>query len=325
MKTLASAILCISLSAFAAVPPGGPDRLRELVIFPDTSLTVTIGMQFQENKWILQGTTDPSSEMSRLGKKLKSDPDNIQDVLRLGYLLGQKNDTNGSGICYKRALQLCRDKTAANAEDGLALDDLGEALSGLGHQDEAESAYRKATRISPDNWRCWVNFANFLLSDSMSIFPTDARHALAPGQAPPRELLEYRPTLPALEKAEQSLADSGRCFDKAMAIAPKEPEIYFQRAGYMMLSNCENYLFSSFRNNQKMDSSKWAMLGFSAESTANLEKAAKLSPNNPDYIGLAAFFEWMRAVARANSAKITGNMLPEKTRQSIDDAIARLE
>jgi len=326
MKSLIAIIFFISLAAFAAAPPRGAEQLRDLVVFPEMSLNFNVSMQIEINHWVVTDNGDESYEVSKLAGKLKSDPDNCEALLRLAYLLSNNNDTNGCRVCCEKVVRLCREEVAANPEDGAALDDLGQALSGLGRNDEAEAAYRKATLVAPNDWRCWVNLGNFIpLGPFLSMFPENLHVQLTVGQPPPQAVLDYRPSSASLEKAENALNESSKCFDKAIAIAPEESEIYLQRAGYMMTSNWENPFFSYYRGTDKLDASKCARAQFSEEAIANLKKAAELSPKNPDYTGLAAFCEWTAAFTRGNTGDFTRDILPESARQSIDNAIARLE
>lgn len=326
MRTLIAIVFSISLSTFAAAPPRGADQLRNLAVFPEMSLNFNMGMRTEENHWVITDNSDASFEISQLARKLKSDPDNIETLLRLGYLLNEDNDTNGSEACREKVEKLCREQMAANPEDAVALDNLGDALSGLGRDDEAEAEYRKATLIAPNDWRCWVNLGNSLPSHRfLSMFPQNLHVQLTVGQPPPQAVLDYRPSPASLQIAENALTESSQCFDKALAIAPQEPEVYLQRAGYMIVSNWENLFFSYYSGKEKLDPSKWAMPQCSADAIANLKKAAELSPKNADYTGMAAFLEWMAAFTRAKSMNLTQDTLPEKTRQSIDNAMARLE
>jgi Flp pilus assembly protein TadD len=58
-----------------------------------------------------------------------------------------------------------------------------------------------------------------------------------------------------------------------------------------------------------------------------LKKAAELSPQNYDYISLAAYFEWFNATmqAKANHSNYNPDSLPDTTRRSIHDAMTQLE
>jgi tetratricopeptide (TPR) repeat protein len=152
------------------------------------------------------------------------------------------------------------------------------------------------------------------------------------GQMPSQEVLDYRPSPDALKKSEASLAEASQCFNRAMALAPKESEMFIERAGFLSRSNFQSCFFRHFSDSEKNDPTVWILANFSEESIANLQRAAELSPQNYEYISLAAYFEWTRAMtewSKANSQaylkRFTPDVLPDATRQSILDAMTRLE
>jgi hypothetical protein len=101
------------------------------------------------------------------------------------------------------------------------------------------------------------------------MFPKAMRSELFPsGQTPSQEVLDYRPSADALKKSEASLAEASRCYDRAMALAPQEPEVFFQRAGYLSISNSQNCFFRHYRDNEKIDSNTWLLGFYSKESNA---------------------------------------------------------
>jgi tetratricopeptide (TPR) repeat protein len=328
MKRIFLAIILIAaLSLHAAAPPRGSDRLRELVVFPEMNLTIHFGLDFQGDKWVVSENVNLPDEISLLRDELKQRPDDIKQLLRLGNLLDSNGETNDSKSCYQKAEQLCRNKIAVNPQDGLSLMDLGEALDALDQDDEAESVYRKATSVSSNGWKCWVRLGNFLANQFYLMFPKNLRSQYFPGRVPSQQILDYRPSADALKKSETSLAEASRCFDRAMALAPKEPEVFFQRAGYMCVSNVQNCFFRHFRDNEEISSDKWISAFFSPEAIANLQKAAELSPKNYEYISLAAYFDWINATKQVNITNFTSTFdtLPDTTRQYISDAMTRLE
>src|SRR5215469_13162699 len=272
MRTLIAAIFCLILPVFAAAPPRGSERLRELIVFPQMDVNFNLTMSFSGHEWMVFDSGETSGQISKLREELRQHPNDIPALLKLGNLLDSYSETNQSRVCYTQVEKLSRDKVTANPRDGLALDNLGEALTGLGKMDEAESVYRKATLVSSNDWRCWVGLGNFLPFRSFpSMFPENIRRQMIFSQAPPQETLDYRPPLEALKRAEDSLNEASLCFDRAIAIAPKESKVFFQRAGYMSVSNWQNCFFLHYRDSEKIDSSMWFAF-FSKDTIANLQK-----------------------------------------------------
>ncbi len=311
----------------ADTQPRGPDRLRELVVFPEISMFFSMGMSSQGDETVVVKNVDVSGEISLLRDELKKQPDDVNQLLKLGILLDSNGQTNESQFCYQKAERLCREKAAANPRDGLNLTDLGEALLELGRHDEAEIVYRKATSASTNEWRCWVRRGNFLANRYyFLLFPENLRSQIILGQMPSPAILNYRPLADALTKSEASCREASQCFDQAVALAPEQPEVFFQRASYMSVSNWQNCFFRSYRENEKTDATGWLLAIFSKETISNLKKASELSPQNYDYISLAAYFEWFNSALQTNNGhKPTLDALPEATRRFIHEAMTRLE
>jgi tetratricopeptide (TPR) repeat protein len=322
------AMLAATLPAQAAAPPRGSDRLRELVVYPQMNLSFDFGIAFQCGEWVVNKTTDPEVQISGLRAELKQHPDDIGRLLHLGYLLDDRGETNAAKVYYQQAEQLCQKRLAAKPQDGLALTELGRALWQLDENGAAENAYRKSVLVSSNEWRCWVRLGNFLANEPFdTMFPKKLSGQFAPSpRQPPQQVLDYRPSPEALKRAEAACDQASRCFDHAMALAPKEPEVFLQRAGFISVSNWQSCLFRHFRTGEEIPSLRWSSAFFSPETCANLRKVAQLDDRNYEFISLAAYFEWFRAMIQANwPANFTVKMMPEESRQSIRNAMTRLD
>lgn len=321
-------LLAATLSLRAVAPPRGDDRLRELVAFPEMNLTLNYGITFECDEWTVSKNTAPEIQISRLQEELKQHPDNARSLLQLGVLLDGQGDTNAAKGCYRQAEQVCRNRLAARPQDGLLLTDLGTALWDLGDADGAENAFRKSVLVSSNDWRCWARLGNFLPTASFSaMFPEKLRGQIGESPRPPTDkMLDFRPAPDALKRAEEACIEASGCFDHAMALAPSEAEVYFQRAGFICVSNWQSCLFRHYQSGEAIDPTRWVSAFFSPESVVNLQKAAELDYNNYERISLAAYFDWASAMIQLKwPANFTIDMLPETSRRSIRDAMTHLE
>lgn len=310
----------------AETQPRGPDRLRELVIFPNINLSFGLGLRQQDNHWVISQIVDLRGEIAGQRNELQRQPNDAQQLMHLGYLLDCDGETNESRSCYLKAEQLCRDKVAANPQDGSALVDLGESLDALGNEEEAESNFRKATLVSSNEWPCWVGLGNFLPNQWFSsMFPTNLQSQIVPGRMLSQEAMNFRPSAEALGRAEAACRESSRCFDHAMLLAPNEPEVFLQRAGYMSISNWQDCFFRHCRNNEEINPKNWLLSFFSRETIANLKKAAELKPKDYQCISFATYVEYFVPMMQANQPDFSKDQLPEASRQSLQDAMTRLE
>ncbi|HXA44307.1 MAG TPA: hypothetical protein VNZ25_02275 [Candidatus Angelobacter sp.] len=142
---------------------------------------------------------------------------------------------------------------------------------------------------------------------------------------PSQAIWDYHPSPDALAKSKARCHEASQCFERAVAMAPKESEIFVQRAGYICQSSLLNCFFRHFHDNEPIDAVTWTSASCSKESIASLQKAADLSPTNYQYISLVAYFVWMNATLKTSSQNLAPDALPDDARQSIRNAMTRLE
>lgn len=321
-------LLTVALSAQAVAPPRGNDRLRELVAYPQMNLSLNYGVSFQCDELIVSKGIAPEIQISQLREALKQHPDEVRQLLQLGTILESQGDTNAATACYRQAEQVCRSRMAARPQDGLALTDLGKALHQMGDNGAAENTFRKAVLVSSNDWRCWVGLGDFLVYERfLEMYPDKFRRGLGLStHSPAEEILNFRPEPQALKRAEAAGGEASRCFDRALALAPRESEVYFQRAGFMCVSNWQNCLLRHYRDGEEIGDTQLTSAFFAPEAVANMERAAELDYNNYERISLAAYFGWTRGVIEAGSpTNYTVDMLPEKSRRSIRNDMTHLE
>jgi tetratricopeptide (TPR) repeat protein len=324
MKNIFVAIFfAATFSLSAAALPRGNDRLRELVVFPEMNLSFNFcEFSRQNNDWVVTGATLLPEEISRLRRELKLRPDNIENQLELANLLDQNGETNESMAGYQAAERLCRNKIAIQPENGPAMTELGVALDGLNRTDEAEHAFRQATLVSANEWQCWVGLGNFLESER---FPGNLSPGAFFGQGPSQAILNARPPPAAFITAADAFKEASQCFDRAMVLAPGEPEVFIQRAGFMGTTNFLDCLFRYYGGREKINSNEWSLAFYSPGAITNLQTASRLRSKDPQLVSLAVFFEWSRERLQSKISGSDPNLMPEATRRSIRAAMTHLE
>ncbi|HEY4416782.1 MAG TPA: hypothetical protein VGO57_13915 [Verrucomicrobiae bacterium] len=202
---------------------------------------------------------------------------------------------------------------------------MGTALAG-NNNDEAERALRQATQVSSNEWRCWVGLGNFLTSKNCSsLFPTNWQSEISPGRPISQKVLAYRPSAELLNRVETTSQEADRCFDRAIAIAPKNSEVFLQHAGHMSMSSWQNCFIRYYRGGEPLTDNALFLNFFSQEMIADLKKASELNPKDYQCIGLAAYFDFMREVSMDRSKDLKAKNLPDTSQQFLHDAITRLE
>ena len=326
LQGLGLGILALALPAFGAAPPHGAQRLRELVVFPELNLNFNFGLRFNGASWIISDTDDLPDDLARLREEVKKEPDNLPRLLELAYLLDTDGQTNESHTCYQHAATLCDNHASANPKDGLNLTRYGEALSGLGQDQKAESYFRRAVLVSSNDWHCWTGLGNFQRQRFGNVLfrgLTNVAELVTIMTSP--DTPDFRPTPANLKEAQALETEAANCFDRAVSVAPKDAEPYLQRGGFQAMAYGQNGLLRHFKNSEPFDTTLWAAGFYSSGLVTNLQMAAALNPRNPEYVGATACLTWGHAMADSHGQLSSPADLPADAQQYLHGAITRLE
>jgi len=317
------AFLTFALASPAISPKRGKETLRELAVFPTVSMTWKLEFTFSSSVSELADDTSLTNRIEVARQELKEHPGDIGLQIRLAALLAENGETNAASQSFEKAVTLCRARAEVRPHDGLVLTQLGRALAALGRSDESESVLRRATVLSSNEWKCWAGLGGFLSQQSFDlIVPKKFWSYAASGRALPREVLDYRPAPDAFERAQRYHSEAAGCFDRAVSLAPGEPDVFLRRALHCYLAEVAARLIKHFQGKETLDANQlttpWA------KSVPDLREAIRLAPESPKLIGLTVWYEWMSAGNQADPNSKAFETLPEATRQSIHDAMNRL-
>jgi tetratricopeptide (TPR) repeat protein len=314
----AAGIVLLSAPALAQGPD--PARLREAVHLPSVTLMAGIGFNTVDGLVLPGDTQETAAEIAVLEKALTHDASDAARHLRLAELYGKANDKKRADAAGERAVRLYRQQVRARPDDGRPLTGLGLACHQVGKKDEAEAALRRAVRLFGD-WSCQVALGRFLIAQALDT---------AVGRFGDRTqwvqiLLTRKPSPEALAQADRQFAEALACYTRAVELAPREPEVWVRRA-------VARLVFGLFRAVALAPEGKAANAMaslFNEEGLADLQELARLRPDDPKAVGLAALFEILAFVTH-NTDKINPDnailpALPEKTRESVRAKIRRLE
>ena len=329
MRMICVSFLCLlACSLPATTPVRSPERLCELAIIPKFDLAYKFGFTFRGGQVVFDYGEEIEGQVAGAREGLKRQPEDITRWLLLADLLDGAGRTNEADLTYQQAERLCRQRLASAPQSGLLLVQLSRALCGLDKLDEAESSCRQAVKVSPKEWQCWSGLGDVLFARTWRCLAPEINlmSLLSSDGGPVETLMKKPPTAETLQKAVALNREAGQCYDQAVAIAPREPEAYLQRASFKMISLLENLFIQYFRDGSTFDTKKpLSSHLFTKSAVGDLKEAARLSPRNSDIIGLAAGFEWLTASIAAAPAKPTLEEISADTRRSILDAITRLE
>jgi tetratricopeptide (TPR) repeat protein len=316
---VAVGIVLLSAPAFAQGPD--PARLRAAVHLPTVTLVAGIGFNTEDGLVLPGDAQETAAEIAALEKALVHDASDAARHLRLAELYGKAKDQKRADAAGERAVRLYRQQVRARPDDGRPLAGLGLAFHQVGKKDEAEAALRRAVRLSAGDWSCQVALGRFLTAQALDT----AVGRLGDRAQWMQILLTRKPSPEALARADRQFAEALTCYNKAVELAPREPEVWTRRA-------VARLVFGLFRGVILVAEGKAANAMaslFNEEGLADLQELARLRPDDPKAVGLAALYEVLLFVVhnadKLNPADGVLQALPEKTRESVRAKIRRLE
>jgi tetratricopeptide (TPR) repeat protein len=320
-------LLVTVLACYGAAPETGAKKLREVVRLPTINFAFSLVFQ-RGNGWTLNvvgAEEDYSAEIATLRKELRGDASDAERFTRLVTLYAKANDKTNSAAAAGKALERWRQRVELQPDKGPLLTQFGESLSGAEKYEEAESVLRKAARIAPAEWKCWIALGCFLDGKAQRALGSDS---LQTGEKLFASIFEKPPAAHQVKEAEKLLDEADECFNKAATTAPKEAETFFERAVHRSMRNAYRSVFRILRG-ETTDRTDIFRAFFTPDCIPDFREVVRLSPKDYLAIGGCAFFEaWSQALqkrATVQSGEDLWNLLPDETRQSILSLFARLE
>lgn len=320
MRTLVVlSFLLISLSLQAVTPEVGKDKLRRLVKLP--SVYFQPDWTFDPERGFTIGSREENTadKIDALLKEIKGDVSDAERYAQLGRLYSESNDLLNTQSSWTKATELYRKRVELQPDDGRLLLEFGKALNNAGRQNEAESILRRATQIAPKDWKTWVTLGRFL--------DAQARSQMSAANIRKKTALDaFKPSFARVHQSQTLLEEARSCFEKAVAVAPEDGEVYFRRA---MHHSLESYLLAQIDRAAGVQAENPDLMAkcFTSETLVDLQKARDLSPNDHKRILSTVLFEIYTVKNGKLNWKegILWDSLPDKSQDSIRDAVTRLE
>ncbi len=314
--TCVTAWLLTVLVARAVTPDVGKDRLRNLVKLP--TITFQADWTFDPEHGFALGSQaqDVRAQITDLLSGLKGDLSDAKDEQKLGELYGAIGDSHNAEKSWTLASEFYRKRAQSQSDDAVLLTGFGLSLQGAGKSAEAESVLRRAVQAAPGEWRCHMALGRFLDHESRQSVLEGASTDAATGKLAADDV----------SLAQKRMDEAGICFDRAVDLAPKEPEVWFRRAMHRCLRTMvlNQIRFAKGNDDTRADVFEGC---FSPESLADLQHAARLSPDDYQLIGATSLFEIYTITDRKArpATPFSWDALPERTQQSLRASMTRLE
>ena len=320
-------MLVATMGCYGAAPETGAKKLREVARLP--TIDLAFGLKFQSgNGWTLSVVgveEDSTAEITSLRKELNGDLSDAERFTRLAALYARANDKTNLQAAADKALELWKRRVELQPDNGPFLAEYGNSLTSAEKYGEAESVLRKATRVAPAEWKCWMELGKFLDAKAHRALGSDS---LQPGENLFARIFEKSPSANQVKEAEKVFDEAGECFAKAVGSAPNEAQVFFERAAHRSMRNAFKSVYRILRG-ESTNRTEITKAMFTPDSISDFREVVRLSPKDPVAIGGCAFFEaWSHALQKREtlqSGEDLGNLLPDETRQSILGLFARLE
>jgi tetratricopeptide (TPR) repeat protein len=205
----------------------------------------------------------------------------------------------------------------------------GETLRLLGKYDEAQRVLQQAVKAAPKEWRCHAALGRCQATQALATLFAEGSQPTT--TALPLGLPSVKPSSVQLEKAQKLIAEALEAHDRAVGLAPAEPEVYVGRAA---AQGCRGWLKAIARvaGGEELDLPKQLAAVFCQEALSDLEQAARRKPKDARAWGTLAVFQVFAASAaqgRASFEQIFSqqgwNGLPDGARALVRQAVSRLE
>jgi tetratricopeptide (TPR) repeat protein len=279
------------LSAVAQAHQVGKTKLRKLAYLPQV---------YVQWKWEL-GTIglDPQATAKRivvLEKKLQGDDADAERYAELAELY--EDDTRPEEVCdgaYAKASQLFQERIKREPGNGWLHAQLALVLWPNAVAMEAEAL--EAVRYSPRDYRCWRALGQSRVQRVIQPFIGIEQGSLLAKRLTWDQLFELIPaeqlSPDQLKQTESRLQEASKCFDKAVSLAPEEPEAYQWRLTFQYAAFCFRLMLSGLQPQLLADCCR----GFQDSDIFNdARDIVRLRPDDPESLDQQAYMYWLAAM-----------------------------
>jgi MFS family permease/tetratricopeptide (TPR) repeat protein len=273
-------LLLLGRAARAQAGPARGQVLLELLELPQVTVSWDAPVEVMPRYGFILGKVDWKRELSRVQERLGQDPAVVDDWLRLGDLQVKVGDVPLAKKAYEKAVSLIRERLRQRDGDFELQMRLAEALSSAGRPQESQAILGRLSAARAQDWRLW---------SLKGTITQDREGRLLLGDQPPRgggacAKIARRSLDPETMRSARALGrEAGADEDRAVALAPEEPEAYMGRINWRLadaaLADC-----ASGKSIGETDAVMQALL--SHESVSDIGQVARL--NSKDYRATAA-------------------------------------
>ncbi len=326
--------LVTTLTATRFAPAADKDKLRKELRYP--TVKCMIGFAVNADGVVIgsdsgidtdEETPDVRAEVDALQNEMTGDDEDAGRYAELSKLYARAKEVGRSKEACTQAIALYRRQAESDPSNGRALTPLGELLVVSDQEDEGEKVLRRALQVAPGEWQGWVTLGQVLGLRAVRVLigkeaAADSKDLVSSLLRTPSAKLA---SLRGRELALQLVDEASSCYDRAVALAPREPRPYLARAAGRLLRFLVRRRALHQSDPAVSQFEDW--VASMMEALPDLKEVVQLDPTDYRALGMVAFIELTSASA-AQKDKLAGPdlpPLPESTRQSLRHMLKKLE
>jgi tetratricopeptide (TPR) repeat protein len=267
----------------------------------------------------------PRKRIVEIRQSLKGDPSDAEQFSELGFLHDQLGEEKASQEAYARAVELYRKQVEVEPKQARSLVGLGLALRGVGQSEQAEIVLRRSAKGS-DDWKAWAALGDFYhhrAIDELFGGPDKCLRNLQSGELYARAQNGQFPSA-AAANAEPFLTDAVTCYDKAVELAPQQPDPLVARASFRFVAR-ELRVSMEHARGHKVDPPGT----IPTDCLEDLRSAVSLGVTDPHLLVQAAFYEALAGLPEdwepGSGSDSMWRSLGEKSKDVIEKTLDRLQ
>lgn len=252
-------------------------RLRALTPFPRALLrrmSLSVGQNYAPDTGaaFYWDAREPDAELDDARDALRGSVADAGRYNRIGELYAGVGDKQQALAGFARAVCLYERQVQHSPRDAALRTEYGRALSGAGRADEAQAQLGQAVRLAPARWQAWAALGRVWGDRARQRKPSSGASAAS------KTAVTASAALPLLNAQTQAMwKQAFACFDKAVALAPRQPSVYALRGCYI-----GRYAVAQHG----------ASLHNQLAGLSDYMQAARLSRRDPYFISLAAWLAY---------------------------------
>lgn len=236
-----------------------------------------------------------SLSLPDVSRRSERAPEDADTAFHLGELLREAKQNAKAQQVYRKAERLYRKQWLAHPKAPYPAEMLARSLQSQGKTDEAEPLLRRMVAKTPDNPRLRIALGQLLQEKVWTgILPNKPGevHAFQAQDffAALAYIQSHKPASQKRQALQQSLEETTRCFDIAVALAPHSADTYRARAAYRMSKG----ILSLYLSTPKRNMPSMAKQFFTSGTVDDCWQAVYLEPKNYSTILSAIMLEVIR-------------------------------